>query len=53
MHWPLTYGAAVDISTGHVTCATFEYHGPDPDIRYVQKFNKEATYFLMYPKEIK
>jgi len=33
VHWPLTYGAAVDISTGHVTCATFEYHGPDPDIR--------------------
>jgi len=33
VHWPLTYGAAVDISTGCVTYATFEYHGPDPDIR--------------------
>ena len=31
--WPIHYGVAVDLKSGALSPATFECHGPDPDIR--------------------
>ena len=33
--WPRVYGGGVHLRTGEVFCARFSYHGPDPDIRFL------------------
>ena len=48
--WPKVYGGGVVISSGQVFCGTFQYHGPQPDIRSLLTQGVETLHNIFHPE---